>query len=100
MRCKSDIMTLCNIYDHFLAEKPVFQNITFLHDTLLVSSYFATHPITLGLLLQILGDVPPVLPKSPPMTVTEMKIDRQRERHTETDRHRDKQRQTKGETHT
>src|SRR6218665_497838 len=30
-------LILCNIYDPFLAEKPLFQNKTFLHDTFLKS---------------------------------------------------------------
>src|SRR6218665_1515828 len=47
-------LILCNTFDPFLAEKPLFQKETFLHNTFfLLSSYFATHPITL--LLEILG---------------------------------------------
>ena len=68
----------------FFTRKPLFQNKKFLDDTFfLLSSYFHTHPITITLLLQILGDgymgranlkfwgdrLPSPL-KSPPMTKT------------------------------
>src|SRR6218665_323470 len=49
-----DLLSLLS--NPFLDEKPLFQNKKFHRNTILVSSYFAAHPITLlTLLLEILG---------------------------------------------
>src|SRR6218665_1664584 len=82
--CKSHKL-LYDVYDPFLAEKPLFQNKTFLHDTVLTPLFTQfilcnasdnIRPTSLNIggrmcgprpHLKFWGDRPPVSPKSPSM---------------------------------